>query len=146
MSGSEQSPGSAPHAPVLYQQVLAGLEPRGGGRYVDGTVGAGGHAAGILERSAPDGELLGLDRDPAALELAADRLAEYEARVHLRRASYEDMAREARGLDWSAVDGILLDLGFSSMQLDEPERGFSFRSEGPLDMRFGPDVERTAAD
>ena len=146
MSGSAHSDGSAPHTPVLYQQVLAALEPQDGGRYVDGTVGAGGHAAGILARSGPDGELLGLDRDPAALELAAERLAEYGSRVHLRQASYEDMAREARGLGWSAVQGVLLDLGLSSMQLDEPERGFSFRSEGPLDMRFGPDVGRTAAD
>lgn len=146
MSGSAQPPGPAPHTPVLYQQVLAALEPRSGGRYVDGTVGAGGHAAGILARSAPDGELLGLDRDPAALELAAERLAEFEPRFHLRRASYAEMGREARDLGWDAVDGVLLDLGLSSMQLEDPERGFSFRSEGPLDMRFGPDVERTAAD
>ncbi|MGA9531885.1 MAG: 16S rRNA (cytosine(1402)-N(4))-methyltransferase RsmH [Anaerolineales bacterium] len=138
--------GPAAHTPVLYQQTLSGLRPHSGGRYVDGTVGAGGHAAGVLKRSAPDGSLLGLDRDPRALELAAERLTEFGDRVHLVEASYERMEQVAQELGWEAVEGVLLDLGLSSMQLDAAERGFSFRLDGPLDMRFGPGVGRTAGE
>lgn len=146
MPGSDQTPESGPHTRVLYQQVLQGLQPQSGGRYLDGTVGAGGHAAGILQASAPDGQLLGLDRDPAALEQAAARLAQYGDRVTLRQASYAEMARAAQEIGWQSVGGVLLDLGLSSMQLEDAERGFSFQREGPLDMRFGPDQRRTAAD
>lgn len=146
MSGADQTAESGPHTPVLYQQVLRGLQPQSGGRYLDGTVGAGGHAAGILEASAPDGQLLGLDRDPAALEQAAARLAPYGDRVMLRQASYADMVRSAQEIGWQSLGGVLLDLGLSSMQLEDAERGFSFQREGPLDMRFGPDQRRTAAD
>ena len=135
-----------PHLPVLYQQVIRYLQPHSGGRYVDGTVGAGGHARGILEASAPDGLLLGLDVDPQALELAQAYLAPFGKRVILREASYTALEEEIRALGWEGVDGILLDLGLSSMQLDRPERGFSFREDAPLDMRFSPRSPQTAAD
>ncbi len=135
-----------PHLPVLYQQVIRYLLPHSGGRYVDGTVGAGGHARGILEASAPDGLLLGLDVDPQALELAQAYLAPFGKRVILREASYTALEGEIRALGWEGVDGILLDLGLSSMQLDRPERGFSFREDAPLDMRFSPRSPQTAAD
>lgn len=132
------------HLPVLYAETLAALAPRAGGRYIDGTLGAGGHAAGVLAASAPDGQLLGLDCDPVALNLAAQRLAEFGPRAHLIHASYEDMPQQAADLGWTQVDGILLDLGASSMQFDQPERGFSFMADGPLDMRFDPRNPRTA--
>jgi len=135
-----------PHTPVLYQQVLSALQPSPQGRYIDGTLGAGGHARGLLAGSAPDGELLGIDRDPAALDLARAALAEYGERVHLIHGSYLHMQAYAVDLGWAAVDGILLDLGVSSMQLDQPERGFSFMQSGPLDMRFNPQQGLTAAD
>jgi 16S rRNA (cytosine1402-N4)-methyltransferase len=113
---------------------------------VDGTLGAGGHARGIMEASAPDGQLLGLDVDPQALALARKNLAPYEGRVHLAQASYTSLSTQLTQLGWAAVDGILLDLGASSMQFDTPERGFSFLHDAPLDMRFGPHVPQTAAD
>jgi len=134
------------HTPVLYQSVVDGLQPKPGGRYLDGTVGAGGHAAGLLERSAPDGQLLGLDRDPAALALAQERLATFGQRAQLRHRSYAEMGAAAAELGWERVDGILLDLGLSSMQLDDPARGFAFRHDGPLDMRFDPAAPQSAAD
>jgi 16S rRNA (cytosine1402-N4)-methyltransferase len=108
-------------------------------------VGAAGHAWGILQASAPDGQLIGLDVDPAALELAASRLAEFGGRASLKRGSYAQLAQHLQAAGWEAVDGILLDLGASSMQFDRPERGFSFQQEGPLDMRFDPDGASTAA-
>jgi 16S rRNA (cytosine1402-N4)-methyltransferase len=130
------------HVPVLYNSVLAGLQPRAGGFYIDGTVGGGGHAAGILERSGPDGRLLGFDRDPAALRAASARLASFGERVRLVQASYVRMAEHAAP---GSADGILLDLGLSSLQMDDPARGFAFMREGPLDMRFDPAAELTAA-
>ncbi|MGH2523527.1 MAG: 16S rRNA (cytosine(1402)-N(4))-methyltransferase RsmH [Anaerolineales bacterium] len=132
------------HIPVLYQEVLTGLQPGPGGKYIDGTLGAGGHAAGILERSAPDGQLLGMDLDPAALEAARAALAPFGERARIVRASYTQMGDAAR--DFAPVDGILLDLGLSSLQLDDPARGFAFQSEGPLDMRFDPESGLTAAE
>jgi len=136
--------GPGRHTPVLYQAVLTGLRPRPGGKYIDGTVGAGGHAAGVLEASAPDGQLLGLDRDPAALAVAAERLAPFGDRVRLKQASYTQMRAAAAG--FGPVDGILLDLGLSSLQLGDPARGFAFQTDGPLDMRFDPEAELTAAE
>ena len=136
----------SPHQPVLYQEIIHALQPYAGGRYVDGTLGAGGHARGIMEASAPDGQLLGLDLDPQALAIARRYLAPYEGRIHLAQASYTSLARQLAKLGWDAVDGILLDLGASSMQFDTPERGFSFLQDAPLDMRFGPQIPQTAAD
>lgn len=105
---------------------------------MDGTLGAGGHARGILEACAPDGQLLGLDVDPQALALARETLAPYEGRIHLVQASHITLGEQLAALQWGLVDGILLDLGASSMQFDNAERGFSFMQDGPLDMRFGP--------
>ncbi len=136
----------SPHIPVLYQQVLEALRPRPGGRYVDGTTGAGGHARGILEASAPDGLLLGLDVDPQALTIAGARLSPFGERAILQRASYTALREKLQALGWRGVDGILLDLGVSSMQVDTPQRGFSFREDAPLDVRFSPDAPQTAAD
>ena len=134
------------HQSVLYHEVITALQPRNGGLYIDGTIGAGGHAAGILDASAPTGRLLGFDLDPQALALAEERLAVFGERAILVRASYLQMAAQMQVLEWDAVDGIVLDLGLSSMQLDTPERGFSFRKDAPLDMRFDPDGEQRAAD
>jgi len=135
-----------PHQPVLYQEIIHALQPQNGGRYVDGTLGAGGHARGIMEASAPDGQLLGLDVDPQALAIARRNLAPYEQRIHLAQASYTSLSSQLAQLQWDAVDGILLDLGASSIQFDTPERGFSFLHDAPLDMRFGPQALQTAAD
>jgi 16S rRNA (cytosine1402-N4)-methyltransferase len=135
-----------PHQPVLYQEIIHALQPKSAGRYVDGTLGAGGHSAGVLAESAPDGELLGLDLDPQALALAHEKLAPFGGRAHIVQASYTTMKAEAAKLGWAAVDGILLDFGVSSMQLDTPERGFSFLHDGPLDMRFSPAAAASAAD
>jgi 16S rRNA (cytosine1402-N4)-methyltransferase len=135
-----------PHVSVLYQEVLDNLNPIPGGRYVDGTVGAGGHSRGILEMSSPNGKLLGFDRDPEALVLAGNFLAEFGDRVELIQGSYSELKLHLNNRNWHNIDGILLDLGLSSMQLDVPERGFSFRYHGPLDMRFDPNQSYSAAD
>jgi 16S rRNA (cytosine1402-N4)-methyltransferase len=123
-------------------EVLEALRPRSGGKYADGTVGGGRHAAEILRASAPDGLLFGMDRDEAALEAAQKRLAEFAGRVELRRGNYAEFA------EWvpaGSCDGVLLDLGVSSPQLDWAERGFSFQAEGPLDMRMDRRQPVTAA-
>lgn len=133
------------HLPVLYHEIIHALHPTSPGRYVDGTVGAGGHARGILEACAPDGQLLGLDLDPQALALARETLAPFGRRAHLVQASYSSLPAALKELGWEAVDGIVLDLGLSSMQLDTPERGFSFQHDAPLDMRFSPQNTITAA-
>jgi 16S rRNA (cytosine1402-N4)-methyltransferase len=146
MGASLDAAGAGSHTPVLYQQVLSALAPRAGGRHIDGTVGAGGHAAGILETSGPDGELLGLDRDPAALAQAQARLARFAGRTHLIHRSFAEMHLAAAALNWTTVSGVLLDLGLSSLQVDDAARGFSFRLEGPLDMRCDPGQPTTAAD
>jgi len=113
---------------------------------VDATLGAGGHAWGILQASQPQGRLLGLDVDPQALELARQRLSEFGERAILVRASFATLSTQLASLGWQAVDGIVLDLGMSSMQIDTPERGFSFQVDAPLDMRFDPDQPVSAAD
>ena len=114
------------HIPVLYQETLAGLKIKANGFYIDGTVGAGGHAAGILRGSDPHGRLLGLDRDPSAIELCRERLAPFGDRVTLMCANFADLQEIVQPLGWGLADGVLLDLGVSSMQLDQPDRGFSF--------------------
>ena len=138
--------GGSPHQPVLYQEIIQALNPASNSCFVDGTVGAGGHSRGILQESSPDGLLLGLDLDPGALALARENLAEFGSRVVLKQASYASLAVQLKELGWKKVNGILLDLGLSSMQLDNPGRGFSFQSEGPLDMRFDPAAPRSAED
>ena len=134
------------HIPVLYKEIIHALQPQSGGRYVDGTLGAGGHARGILEACSPDGHLLGLDVDPQALALARETLAPYEGRTHLEQASYITITKQLAALKWDFVDGIVLDLGASSMQFDNAERGFSFMQDGPLDMRFGSNAFQSAED
>ena len=130
----------------MAKEAVALLAPKSPGLYVDGTVGAGGHARGVLEASAPDGRLLGLDVDEEALRLARENLAPFGSRVTLRRASYRSVFETVRAIGWPQVDGILLDLGLSSMQLNSADRGFSFQTEGPLDMRFDTSVGLSAAE
>jgi len=113
---------------------------------VDGTLGAGGHAAGLLAGSEPGGQLLGLDVDPQSLGLALQKLTPFGERAWLKKASYTSLPGQLAELGWDSVDGILLDLGASSMQFDTPERGFSFLADGPLDMRFDPSNPLTAAE
>jgi 16S rRNA (cytosine1402-N4)-methyltransferase len=137
---------TSPHLPVLYQEIIHALRPREGSFYVDCTLGAGGHAAGILQASSPDGRLLGLDVDPDAIILAGQRLAGFGPRVVIRKASYRSLSEQLSTLDWPPVDGILLDLGASSMQFDTSARGFSFQQDAPLDMRFDPQQSVSAAD
>ncbi len=137
-----------PHTPVLLQPVLDGLnvDQHPDGLFIDGTVGAGGHAAAILDR-VMNARLLGFDRDPRSLDVARPTLARFGERAILHHANYDQMGSLAPDLGFGAVDGILLDLGISSMHVDEAERGFSFRNDGPLDMRFDPTSgEQTAAD
>ncbi|RMF24582.1 MAG: 16S rRNA (cytosine(1402)-N(4))-methyltransferase RsmH [Deltaproteobacteria bacterium] len=135
------------HEPVLAAEVVELLRPRAGGRYVDATVGDGGHAEKILEASAPGGRLLACDRDPEALERAASRLAGFGDRVELAQATFDDLPHLLAERGWrDGADGILLDLGVSSRQLDEARRGFSFSADGPLDMRMNPAEGASAAD
>src|SRR6266567_649217 len=136
------------HVPVLLPAVLDGLNvvPHPDGLYIDGTVGAGGHAAAILD-TARDARLLGFDRDPRSLDIARETMARFDQRVTLVHANYNRMGTLAPQHGFAAVDGILLDLGLSSMHVDEAERGFAFRADGPLDMRFDPTSgDSTAAD
>ncbi len=128
------------HFPVLLNEVLEGLAPETGGTYIDGTVGGGGHAAALLNASAPDGRLLGLDRDPQAVLRAQEHLQAFGPRVCLIHAGYTDLEAVATREGFFPADGVLLDLGFSSYQVDDPLRGFAFRHDGPLDMRFDPTV------
>lgn len=125
------------HRPVLLKQAIDLLRVVPGGCYIDATVGGGGHAREILERSEPGGRLLGIDQDPMALEAAGANLAAFGQRLLLRHGNFRDIARQARAAGFDSVEGVLFDLGVSSAQIDRPERGFSFQSEGPLDMRMG---------
>lgn len=127
-------------------EVIRYLAPRPGGIYVDGTLGGAGHARLILEASGPDGVLVGFDRDPAALSAARVRLAEFGERVRLVSGNFAEVASQIAALGIPAIDGILLDLGVSSHQLDTAERGFSFQQDAPLDMRMNPAGGATAAD
>ena len=138
----------AGHQPVLRDEVIAALRPHAGGRYLDATFGGGGHTCALLDAAVPDGMVLALDTDPEAIDRAltlhrepgiADRLVPV-------RANFATLAAVARDYGFVPLDGILLDLGLSSFQLDQPERGFAFRSAGPLDMRFDPERGRPARD
>ncbi len=138
--------GVSEHVPVLYDEVLAGIQPRPGGRYVDATLGAGGHAVGVLSASAPDGRLLGLDADPETISYARQALEPFGDRVTLQRASFRHLQAVALAAGFEQVDGILMDLGLSSRQLAHAERGFSFSQDGPLDMRLDRSRGQSAAD
>jgi 16S rRNA (cytosine1402-N4)-methyltransferase len=133
------------HTPVLRDEVVRLLAPRPDGVIVDGTVGLGGHAEALLE-AGPTGRLIGIDRDPEALARAHGRLARFGSRVSLVHGDYRDLERLLDGLGVDRVDGLLLDLGLSSLQLDDASRGFSFRLDGPLDMRADPTDGETAAE
>jgi len=124
------------HLPVMPEEVILALSPHPGSFQIDATVGGGGHAVRILEATHPDGRLLGIDADPRAIERSADRLADYGDRVSLRQANFESIGPVASEAGFPAVDGILMDLGVSSQQLDADDRGFSFKSTEALDMRF----------
>ncbi len=131
------------HLPVLVDEVIEALEPRSGGILLDLTLGAGGHARALLDRSSPDGILFGLDQDPFVLAIAGKKLKEFEGRVTVRQGNFSEadsIFADVRG----KIDGLLLDLGVSSLQLDDPGRGFSFRNDGPLDMRMDPGRTATA--
>ena len=135
------------HRTVLLRETLELLAPRAGGLYCDGTVGGGGHAEGILDASGPDGRLIGIDRDPAALAAAGARLARFGDRVTLVHGRFGDALAILEGAAAKdGADGIVLDLGISSPQVDVAERGFSFMKDGPLDMRMDPTQGETAAE
>jgi len=130
-------PGGVAHVPVMVAEVVEWLRPRPGAFLVDATVGLGGHAAALLA-AAPDTRLLGLDRDPAALAIARDRLRDAGERVILRHGRFTELGRVLHDVGWDGADAVLLDLGVSSLQLDDPTRGFSFQAAGALDMRMDP--------
>jgi len=140
------------HLPVLKTEVITALNLKPNQHVVDCTVGAGGHAESILEQTGSKGELLGLDLDPMALKLATTRLKSFGARVHLVNANFDQLGQVVTQAPFSPdkpfspIHGILADLGVSSMQLDQAERGFSFQHDGPLDMRLSPTITQSAAD
>ena len=134
------------HISVLLNEAVDALAPKAGGRYLDGTVGMGGHSFAIMERTGGEGFLCGLDRDTQALELARIRLAPFGDRVHLVHTRYSEFEAALDGIGWDAVDGALIDIGVSSLQIDSAERGFSFSSDGPLDMRMDSSEGQTALD
>jgi 16S rRNA (cytosine1402-N4)-methyltransferase len=137
---------SPQHIPVMKEEVLALLCPQSGGRFVDGTLGGGGHARAILVASASQGTLLGVDQDAAALSSAASRLSLFGERILFRHNNFSQTAALLEEIGWNGVDGVLLDLGFSSLQIEDGERGFSFLRSGPLDMRMDRRQTLTAAD
>ena len=137
----------APHTPVLLEEAMHTLAVREGGVYIDCTTGTGGHSAAIASAMGPEGRLLCIDRDREALEFARTRLAPFGRRVSFVHGNFRDLASIAAAEGFAAVDGVLMDLGVSSLQLDTPARGFSFTREGPLDMRMDqPSDGLTAAD
>jgi 16S rRNA (cytosine1402-N4)-methyltransferase len=138
--------GEGSHLPVLLDEVTFLLRPRRGGWVVDGTIGMGGHAERLLEVSDEHTRLLGLDRDPEALQRAGRRLQRFGGRVTLRQGSFRDIAAHAQEAGVAEAAAVLLDLGLSSYQLEESGRGFSFQRDEPLDMRFDPTGGLTAAD
>ncbi|MCB0064654.1 MAG: 16S rRNA (cytosine(1402)-N(4))-methyltransferase RsmH, partial [Caldilineaceae bacterium] len=141
-------PSDSSHVPVLIQEVVSGLQIAPGMQMIDGTLGGGGHAAVLLDHSAPDGQLLGIDADPAAIRRNQANMADWiaEGRLRIVQGNFGEIGTIAAANGFSAVDAILLDLGVSSFQLETPERGFSFSHDGPLDMRFDPQAGESAAD
>jgi len=134
------------HVPVLLDEVIAGLQARRGGYFVDCTVGLGGHAAAILEKISPSGRLLGIDADPEAIKVSQDKLSDYGEAVTLVNDDFVNLETICKRYHFHPVDGILFDLGVSSLQLDTAERGFSFQLDAPLNMRFDPGQGLTASD
>ena len=140
--------GNTQHVPVMLQEVLKFLRPGAGGYYIDGTLGGGGHTQAILERSAPDGKVLGIDTDAQAITRIKERLSDFvnNGRLVLVHGNFAELARIVHEAGFVSVEGVLLDLGFSSYQVDDPERGFSFSADGPLDMRLDQTQAESAAD
>ncbi len=136
---------AAPHVPVLVEEVVHRLITKKDGIYVDGTVGAGGHSRALLQRLSPDAVLLGIDADAAMLDIAEERLRQFPQTVLLAEANFSQMETILRREGIEKMDGLLLDLGISSYQIDQPARGFSYQNEGPLNMRFSQTDEYTAA-
>jgi len=126
------------HIPVMLEEVMHWIAPHPGGFYMDATLGLGGHAARLMELTNGQARLLGLDRDEQALAKAGERLAQYGENVQLAHTSFQHFSRALREAGWDKLDGVIADLGVSSLQLDSPERGFSFLQDGPLDMRMDP--------
>ncbi|MDR2745249.1 MAG: 16S rRNA (cytosine(1402)-N(4))-methyltransferase RsmH [Desulfovibrio sp.] len=141
---AEEKTTGARHTPVLLSQTLEALAPRAGGRYLDGTLGIGGHSGALLA-AAPGIEICGMDKDSAALTLARERLAPFGKRAHFFHSRYSRFAGVLQELGWDRVDGALLDIGVSSLQLDENERGFSFLGDGLLDMRMDQRADISSA-
>ena len=134
------------HIPVMQQEVIDGLTVQPGGRYIDCTAGTGGHSGAILKYSSPGGQLLGIDADPSAVEMARKRLSGYGSAVVIENDNFVNLEKVCAKYDFMPVHGILLDLGLSSLQLNDNGRGFSFQYAAPLDMRFDPEQKITAAD
>jgi 16S rRNA (cytosine1402-N4)-methyltransferase len=134
------------HRAVLLNEALGYLDPQPGRRYIDATFGAGGHTQALLERTAPDGSVLALDLDERALESGRDLLSNWGSRLTLAKANFRDVLAEAQRHGFLDVDGVLADIGVSSMMLDDAARGFSFMREGPLDMRMDRSQQLTASD
>ena len=134
------------HTPVMVPEVLEGLAVQPGGRYIDATLGEGGHTEAILRASYPGGQILGIDADPEAVSVAGERLSEYNDRVLYANTNFRTVRATALTFDFVPVHGVLMDLGLSSLQLDAESRGFSFRRPDPLDMRISLDQRLTAAD
>lgn len=134
------------HKSVLFDECMEGLNIKPDGIYVDGTLGGGGHSSGICELLGPEGTLIGIDRDQDALNAASKRLEKYNCKKIFVQSNYSDIAQVLDDLEIDEIDGALLDLGVSSFQLDNPERGFSYMNDAPLDMRMSQDDTFTAAD
>ena len=134
------------HVPVLLDEVLQFLEPMPGGRFIDATLGAGGHARAVLERTAPDGKVLGIDQDESALAGARETLTSFGSRLVFVHSNFKNIGQIAAECGFLGADGVLADIGISSMMIEDPSRGFSFMREGPLDMRMDRSQKWTAAD
>ena len=134
------------HTPVLLEEVIRFLAPQPGGRFIDATLGAGGHSRAILEKTSPDGRLLALDQDETALAVAQKDFDPDASRVIFVHSNFKDISARAAEFDFLNCDGVLADIGISSMMVDDPSRGFSFMREGPLDMRMDRTTPLTAAD
>src|ERR1700736_3633938 len=143
MPGETESSGSRFHVPVLLRETISALQPAPGKIFLDGTVGGGGHALELLKAGA---FVIACDQDPEALQEAARRLADYPGQVRFIESNFADVVHQLSDLGIKELDGVVLDLGVSSHQIDTPSRGFSFSGSGPLDMRMGPHVQRTAAE
>jgi 16S rRNA (cytosine1402-N4)-methyltransferase len=134
------------HTPVLLEEVMQFMEPKPGGRFIDATLGAGGHTRALLERTAPDGRVLAIDQDESALAKAGETLQSFGSRVVLVHSNFRDVGLIAAEHGFLEPDGVLADIGISSMMVDDASRGFSFMREGPLDMRMDQNQELTAAE